>query len=146
VTDTAITFELTPPSAADMAARITAALATHTWLVATDADEVIGYAYGGPYKERPAYRWSCEVSVYVATQSRGRGAGRRLYEALLPALAARGYHMAVAGMTLPNPQSEALHKNMGFTPVGTYRRIGWKHHAWHDVAWTQRSLTGGSAA
>jgi L-amino acid N-acyltransferase YncA len=143
VTDTAITFELTPPSESDMAARITAARGTHAWLVATDEDagQVIGYAYGGPYKERAAYRWSCEVSVYVARDSRGKGAGRRLYEALLPALAARGYHMAVAGMTLPNPGSEALHQKLGFTPIGTYRSIGWKHNNWHDVKWTQRPLT-----
>jgi L-amino acid N-acyltransferase YncA len=141
VTDTAITFELTPPSESDMAARIAAARSTHAWLVATEDDTVTGYAYGGRYKERAAYRYSCEVSVYVALDNRGRGTGRRLYEALLPALAARGFHMAVAGMTLPNPGSEALHHKMGFTPVGTYRGIGWKHNTWHDVALTQRPLT-----
>jgi L-amino acid N-acyltransferase YncA len=140
VTDTAITFETEVPSVATMARRIAAAAATHAWLVAEDGGRVIGYAYGGPYKERPAYRWSCEVSVYVDRDRVRAGAGRALYEALLERLAARGYRMAVAGMTLPNEASVGLHRAMGFEPVGTYRRIGYKHDAWHDVAWTQRPL------
>jgi phosphinothricin acetyltransferase len=142
VTDTAITFELDVPSAAAMAARIAAAAQTHAWLVAEDGGRVAGYAYGGPYKERAAYRWACEVSVYIERRRHRTGAGRALYEALLARLAARGYRMAVAGMTLPNDASVALHRAMGFEPIGTYRRIGYKHGAWHDVAWTQRPLAG----
>jgi L-amino acid N-acyltransferase YncA len=140
VTDTAITFETEVPSVEAMAARIAAATATHAWLVAEDDGAVVGYAYGGPYKERAAYRWSCEVSVYVDRARQRTGAGRALYEALLERLAARGYRMAVGGMTLPNAASVGLHAAMGFETVGTYRRIGYKHGAWHDVAWTQRSL------
>jgi L-amino acid N-acyltransferase YncA len=139
VTDTAITFELEVPTAAAMAERIERAVQTHAWLVA-EADGIVGYAYGGPYKERAAYRWSCEVSVYVDRGRQRTGAGRALYEALLARLAARGYRMAVAGMTLPNDASVGLHRALGFEPVGTYRRIGYKHGAWHDVAWTQRPL------
>jgi L-amino acid N-acyltransferase YncA len=142
VTDTAISFETDVPSVEAMAGRIAAALNTHAWLVAeAEADgRVVGYAYGGPYKARLAYRWACEVSVYVDRGRRRSGAGRALYEALLDRLAARGYRIAVAGMTLPNDASVALHRAMGFEPVGTYRRIGYKHGAWHDVAWTQRPL------
>jgi L-amino acid N-acyltransferase YncA len=66
--------------------------------------------------------------------------GRALYEALLGRLAARGYRVAVAGMTLPNDASAGLHRAIGFEPVGVYRRIGWKFGAWHDVAWMQRAL------
>ena len=102
---------------------------------------MVGYAYGGPYKERAAYRWSCEVSVYLEQGLRRRGAGRALYEALLPRLAARGFRTAVAGMTLPNDASVGLHRAMGFEPIGVYRRIGWKLGAWHDVAWAQCDLT-----
>jgi L-amino acid N-acyltransferase YncA len=144
VTDTAISFESEPPDSAEMAARIAAAVDRYAWLVLEDDGRVVAYAYGGPYKERAAYRWSCEVSVYVDRDRTRTGAGRALYEALLERLAARGFRMAVAGMTLPNDASAGLHRALGFEPVGTFRRIGYKHGAWHDVAWTQRPLAAGS--
>ncbi len=140
VTDTAVTFETEPPTAAQMAERIAAAQRRHAWLVLEDDGAVVGYAYGGPYKERAAYRWSCEVSVYLERGRWRTGGGRALYEALFARLAERGFRTAVAGMTLPNPASEGLHRALGFEPVGVYRRIGWKHGAWHDVAWVQRTL------
>jgi L-amino acid N-acyltransferase YncA len=143
VTGTAITFETEPPTPAEMAARIAGALRTHAWLVLEDAGRVVGYAYGGPFKARAAYRWSCEVSVYLERGRRRTGGGRALYAALLDRLAGRGYRTAVAGMTLPNEASVGLHRAMGFEPVGTYRRIGFKHGRWHDVAWTQRPLADG---
>src|SRR5262245_7003683 len=142
VTDTAITFEIDPPTPAEMAARIARATATHAWLVLEDAGRVVGYAYGGQFRPRPSYRWSCSVSVYLEPGRRRTGGGRALYTALLDRLAERGYRTAVGGMTLPNPASEGLHRAMGFEPVGTYRRIGWKNGAWHDVAYTQRALAG----
>jgi L-amino acid N-acyltransferase YncA len=138
VTDSVISFELEPPSAAEMATRIAAA---HDWLVLEDdAARVVGYAYAGVFAPRAAYRWATEVSVYLARGFERRGGGRMLYEALFPRLAARGFRMAIAGMTLPNDASVGLHRALGFQPVGTYRRIGYKHGAWHDVAWTQREL------
>ena len=143
VTDTAITFETDPPSAAQMSERITTALRRHAWLVLEDDGRIVGYAHGGVYKARAAYRWACEVSVYVEVGRRRTGAGRMLYQALLRLLAERGYRVAVAGMTLPNDASGALHRALGFEPVGTYRRIGFKHGAWHDVAWMQRALGAG---
>ncbi|GAB3506152.1 GNAT family N-acetyltransferase [Amycolatopsis cihanbeyliensis] len=141
VTDTAISFESEPPSVAEMAERIAAATRTHAWLVLEHAGTIVGYAYGGPFKSRAAYRWSCEVSVYLDAGRRRAGGGRALYRALLDRLAERGFRTAVAGMTLPNEASTGLHHAMGFEPVGTCRRIGWKHGAWRDVAWMQRSLT-----
>lgn len=140
VTGTTVTFETEPPDVAEMVRRIAKAQARHAFLVLDDAGEVSGYAYGGPFKERAAYRWSCEVSVYLAEGRRGRGGGRRLYEALLERLTARGYRMAAAGMTQPNEASGRLHASMGFEPVGTYRDIGWKFGASHDVTWVQRPL------
>jgi phosphinothricin acetyltransferase len=140
VTGTTVTFETEPPDVAEMERRIAKAQARHAFLVLEDAGEVVGYAYAGPFKERAAYRWSCEVSVYLAGDRRGRGGGRRLYEALLERLTARGYRMAAAGMTQPNEASGRLHAAMGFEPVGTYRDIGWKFGASHDVAWVQRPL------
>lgn len=141
VRETAITFETVAPSAGEMSGRIAAGLRDHAWLVAEDAGgAVVGYAYGGQYKVRAAYAWACEVSVYLRMGLRRTGLGRALYEELFARLAERGYLTAVAGMTLPNPASEGLHRALGFQPVGTYRDIGFKHGAWHDVAWTQREL------
>ena len=143
VTDTVISFETVPPTPSEMAERIAAAVRTHAWMVLEDDGRVVGYAYGGPYKTREAYRWSCEVSVYVEQGRRRTGSGRLLYDALFERLAERGFRTAVAGMTLPNEASVGLHRAMGFEPVGTYRRIGWKHGGWHDVAWTQRPIATG---
>ena len=144
VTDTAITFENEPPTPAQMAERIAIALRTHAWVVLEDHGRVVGYAYGSAFKSRPAYRWACEVSVYLETGRRRTGGGRALYTALLERLARRGFRTAVAGTTLPNEASVGLHRAMGFEPVGTYQRIGWKHGAWHDVTWTQRAILTGT--
>jgi phosphinothricin acetyltransferase len=140
VRGTAITFEEQPPSPEQMAERIAAAARTHAWLVLEQDGRVLGYAYGAAFNRRAAYRWTCEVSIYLERSCHGRGGGRMLYEALLPRLAGRGFRMAVAGTTLPNEASVALHRAMGFEPVGIYRRIGFKLGRWHDVAWMQRSL------
>ena len=140
VRETAISFEAEPPTPAQMAERIAAATRTHAWVMLEDEGRVVGYAYGGPHQKRAAYRFSCEVSVYVEQGRRRTGSGRTLYEALFERLTTRGYRMAVAGMTLPNQASVGLHQAMGFQQVGVYRRIGWKLGAWHDVAWVQRAL------
>jgi L-amino acid N-acyltransferase YncA len=143
VTDTAITFETDPPSPGEMAERIAAASRRHAWVVLEEQGRIAGYAYGAPFHTRAAYRWACQVSVYLELGRRRTGGGRALYTALLARLIDRGFRVAVAGMTLPNDASVGLHRAMGFEPVGTYRRIGFKHGAWHDVAWTQRILVGG---
>ena len=142
--DTAITFELEPPDADEMAGRIAESAERHAWLVLEDGGRVVGYAYGVPHKWRPAYRWTCEASVYLEPGRRRTGAGRTLYTELFSRLAARGYLTVLAGITLPNDASEGLHRAMGFAPVGIYRRVGYKLGAWHDVQWLQRAL--GAAA
>jgi phosphinothricin acetyltransferase len=140
VIDTAITFEEDAPDAAEIAGRMERAQRTHVWLVAEAGTGVIGYAYASPFRDRAAYRWACEVSVYVAPDAQRSGVGRALYGHLLPRLAARGYRTAVAGMTLPNDPSVALHRAFGFEPSANYCRIGWKLGAWHDVAEMQCDL------
>jgi phosphinothricin acetyltransferase len=143
VEGTAISFELVVPPVEEMAARITERWPAHPWLVAEDQCGVVGYAYAGRFSGRAAYDWSVEVSVYIAAAARGRHVGRGLYTALLAVLAAQGYRQAMAGATLPNAASAGLHESMGFTPVGVYRAVGWKHGAWHDVGWWQRPLIDG---
>lgn len=140
VTDTAITFELDPPGAETMSQRIAAALATYAWVVAEDEGRIVGYAYGGQFKMRAAYRWASEVSVYAETGRRRTGAGRLLYTGLFERLEARGYGIAVSVMTLPNEASVGLHEALGFERVGVHRQIGYKLGRWHDVALWQRPL------
>src|SRR6202020_2148040 len=101
-------------------------------------------AYGSDMHARASYRWACEVSVYVDREHTHSGAGRALYTRLLAELAERGFRTAIAGMTLPNAASEALHSAMGFELVGVYRRIGYKLGSWHDVAWVQRQIAAGA--
>ncbi|MCC2333729.1 GNAT family N-acetyltransferase [Cellulomonas wangsupingiae] len=146
VRDTVVSFEAEPPTPAQMAERIAAALVAHTWLVAQvpagapDAGRVVGYAYAGPLAARPAYRWACETSVYLEPGTLGRGTGRALYTALLDRLTAMGYRQAVGVYAEPNPASAGLHAALGFEVVGTHRAIGFKHGAWHDVTRVQRPL------
>jgi L-amino acid N-acyltransferase YncA len=140
VRTSAISFEEHPPNSDEIAERIERFQESHRWLVAEDDDQVVGYAYGCPHRERAAYRWATEVSVYVAPQCHRRGYGRALYAELLPQLAAKGFHVALAAVTLPNDASVALHESLGFSPVGIYREIGYKLGSWWDVGWWQLAL------
>lgn len=141
VESTPASFELVPPTIVDMAGRIRERRRTHPWLVAEADGSVVGYAYGGRFAARPAYDWSVETTVYVARKAHRRGAGRALYTALLHLLAAQGYRQAMAGITLPNPASVALHERLGFVQVATFAGAGWKFGTDHDVGWWQRPLT-----
>lgn len=137
----AVSFEESAPNADEMAARIERSRAGHAWLVAERDGEVVGYAYATAFNERPAYRWSAGVSVYIAADARGQGVGRALYEALFERLRERGFRMACAGVTLPNEASVGLHEHLGFEQVGVNREIGWKNGSWHDVGWFQLELS-----
>ena len=145
VADTAISFEMVPPSTDEMAERMRVTLATHPWLVAETEGAVVGYAYGAPFRTRAAYRWSAEVSVYIAQTFHRLGIGRRLYAALFELLSKQGYRRAYAGITLPNQASIFLHESMDFETVGAFHQAGYKFGAWHDVAWLQRGLATESA-
>ena len=140
IRDTVISFEEVLPSVEQFAERIRAAQQAHAWLVFEDDGEVVGYAYATQHRSRAAYRWATDVTIYVAQSHHRRGIARRLYEALFDRLRAQGYQVACAGVTLPNEASVALHRALGFEPVGVYRRIGWKFGRWHDVAWWQLEL------
>jgi L-amino acid N-acyltransferase YncA len=140
VEGSAVSFEERAPDAAAMAARIERYAAGHAWLVGEREGEVVGYAYATAFNERPAYRWSTSVSVYVSESARGQGVGRTLYLALFGRLRQRGFRMACAGITLPNAASVALHERLGFELVGVNREIGWKDGAWRDVGWYQLEL------
>ena len=135
VVETAISFELDPPSEREMAERIERIGATFPWLVYEQDGEVIGYAYAGPRAERPAYGWSADSTVYVARGAHRRGIGRSLYQRLLPILNLQGFHSVFGGITLPNTGSVGLHEACGYAFMGAYREVGFKLGAWHDVGW-----------
>ena len=133
-------FEDVAPDAELVAARMRAAPRL-PWLVAEDSSgRVLGYACASRHRERAAYRWAVDCSVYLSADARGRGIGRLLYASLLPTLRDCGYWRAHAGIALPNPASVRLHEAMGFRPVGIYRQVGHKLGSWHDVGWWQLAL------
>lgn len=136
----ATSFEEDPPEEVGFAERIAAITATYPWLVAECDGEVVGFSYACPHRARPAYRWAVEVSVYVAPDEQRRGRGRALYLGLFERLRKQRFHVACAGITLPNDASVTLHESLGFSAVGVYRRIGWKDGSWRDVGWWQLEL------
>ncbi|MBI3347373.1 MAG: N-acetyltransferase [Burkholderiales bacterium] len=141
VAHTGISFELDPPDAPEMRTRIEKTLADLPWLVAEDATgAVYGYAYAGRHRERAAYQWSVDTTVYVHEDRRGQGVGRALYGRLLPLLAELGYCQAFAGIALPNAGSVGLHEALGFEAIGVYRNVGFKQGQWRDVGWWQKAL------
>lgn len=137
---TPVSFEHGAPSAEAFRQRIVRVNRTHAFLVGEDTHGVAGFAYAGVHRERAAYRWACEVSVYLAERARGRGLGTALYTVLLDLLERQGFRVALAGVSLPNEPSERLHRSLGFETIGVYRRIGWKAGAWRDVLWLARGL------
>ena len=145
VLDTAISFELEPPSLEEMRQRIRSILERTPWLVVEDGAAVGGYAYAGPFRARPAYQWTTEVTVYVHPGHQGKGVGKALYTALLSALRPAGYRSVVGGITLPNPASAALHEAFGFRSVGAFKAAGFKFGRWHDVGFWQLELRGDEA-
>jgi phosphinothricin acetyltransferase len=111
------------------------------WFVFDDGEEVLGYAKAGTWRDRAAYDWTAEIGLYVKAGAHGRGIGRALYTALLAELALRGFRSAIAGVTLPNDASIALHAKFGFESVGIVRDAGFKHERWWDVEFFQKRFT-----
>jgi phosphinothricin acetyltransferase len=133
-------FETAPPSADEMGERIAATLQRTPWLVAVEAGEVIGYAYAGPHQARAGYRWSLNVSTYVAERWHRHGVATSLYRALFSILRAQGFVNVYAGVALPNGGSLQLHRSIGMVEVGTYHGVGFKDGVWRDVTWLELAL------
>jgi len=140
VRETAISFELEPPTVAEMQQRIVKTLEHWPWLVCERRGDILGYVYASQHRTRPAYQWSVDVSVYVHPNARRSGVGQALYRSLFALLALQGFYNAYAGITLPNPASVGLHESLEFQFVGVYRAVGYKLGAWHDVGWWQLAL------
>jgi phosphinothricin acetyltransferase len=135
------TFEEQEVNAAEMQARMSAVAGLgFPWLVAQEGNAVIGYAYANRWRERSAYRFSVESTVYLAQHASGRGWGSRLYQALFDELRQRDVHVVIGGITLPNPASVALHEKMGMRKVAEFPEVGFKQGQWLDVGYWQLNL------
>jgi phosphinothricin acetyltransferase len=133
VESSAITFETDLPGEAAMRERIRTRVQTHPWLIWEDDGKVLAYAYGGRFRERAAYDWVAETSIYVHEDARRRGIARRLYSALLDVMRLQGINQAVGVITLPGASSVAMHEAMGFAPAGVWPKAGYKLGRWWDV-------------
>lgn len=134
VLDTAISFEATLPSLSEVERRIEE-YSKLGWLVYEIQDALIGYAYASKHRDREAYQWCCEVSVYIHPQHHRKGIASILYTELFQKLRDQGYVNSYAGIELPNEASVKFHESMGFTPIGVFRETGFKLGKWHDVGW-----------
>jgi phosphinothricin acetyltransferase len=130
-----VSFELEPPSLAEMKERLRNISATFPWLVWQENSRVVGYAYAGKHKERAAYQWSTDLAIYLAPEAKGKGVAKTLCQVLFELLKQLGYFNVYAGTTLPNPACENLLKSLGCTRVAVYQKVGFKTGRWLDVAW-----------
>jgi len=137
-----VTFDIEPKSLEDREAwaRQFEASGRHQCFVALEDETLLGWACSGPFRPKAAYETSVEVSIYLGPQASGRGFGSVLYERLFAALKGEDVHRALAGITVPNPASLALHRQFGFTDVGTYSDVGRKFDQYWDVLWMEKRL------
>lgn len=137
IRDTSITFEETPVDAQIIGSRISKVIEQLNlpWIVYEEEGQIIGYAYAGQWKERSAYRYSVEVTVYLAPEQHGKGIGRKLYDELFQRLRQLNIHCALAVITLPNEASIRLHEKLGMKKVAVFPEVGLKFGKWHDVGY-----------
>ena len=137
ILNTNITFEETPVAADQMRQRITTVTASYPWLVATDNDQIQGYAYVGRWHERAAFRHSVECAIYLDAEVIGKGIGKALLSALMDRVRQTDIHAVIAAITLPNEPSICLHEKFGFEQVGHFKQTGYKFNGWIDVGYWQ---------
>lgn len=147
VEKTAITFEYETPTVSDFAGRITAIGEKYPYLIAERDGRPLGYAYATAFKERAAYDWAVETTIYVDRQAKGAGIGRRLYEALEHCLAAQNILNLNACIAVPEKEDEylsmdsvAFHTHLGYRPVGEFHRCGYKFNRWYNMMWMEKHI------
>jgi L-amino acid N-acyltransferase YncA len=141
ITSTVVTFEAEPVASSEIAQRMQViAAASLPWLVAEVGGQVAGYAYASKWNGRSAYKFSAEITVYLAPARVGQGIGSKLYGRLFPILRERGMHAVIGGIALPNAASVALHEKLGLEKVALFKEVGFKFDRWIDVGYWQRTL------
>ena len=143
VEQTAISFEVASPTVDEYAQRIAQKLAHTTFIVAVDeaTDAIAGFAYNGSFRERPAYDWASEISIYLAPEHQGKGLGSVLLDALEELMRAQGVVMSEACITSSNTDSIAFHAKHGYAVCGEHHRCGFKLGSWLDVTWMEKELS-----
>lgn len=140
VQNTAITFEYEVPSLESFSERVHHYTEQYPWIVAKERGKIVGYAYASVYRSREAYQWGCELSIYLRSEVQGMDLGRTLYSALMDLLTLQGYYTVYGVITLPNPASLALHKQLGFSVDGIQENCGFKLGSWHNTAIMSKAL------
>lgn len=135
ITNTSFTFETEVPAVHDFAERIRSYLQLWPWLVCEEKGTIVGYAYASRYRERVAYQWSVECSVYVHDDFQRAGVARALYTSLVDILKRQGFRNVYAVINLPNDNSVAFHEKLGFRYFATYEQVGYKLGKWKNVGW-----------
>lgn len=138
--DTPVTFEYDLPTEEAFAARIRDTVREYPYLVCEAGGRIVGYAYAHRHRERAAYQWNAELSIYLDREYTARGLGKKLYGMLIDILRIQGIRTVYGNITVPNEKSERLHLSMGFQCVGTWHDAGYKNGAWYDVAWFEKPV------
>lgn len=146
ITDTVVTFEYDVPTADEFAGRITDTLADFPYLVCERDGKPVGYAYAHHIRERAAYDWAVELSIYLAPEAQAQGVGTVLYQCLIDLLDMQNIRILYGCVTLPNEGSRRLHEKLGFVLTGVWHGSGWKFEGWHDVGWFEKRLGGDAPA
>ena len=140
ILNTAISFETEIPSVEEMQSRIKKCLEKFPWIVCVIDGKIAGYVYASKHRDRDAYQWTCECSVYIHNDFKGKRIGKNLYDCLFGILKLQGLRNVYAGITLPNDASVKLHERCGFEHFVTYKNVGYKFYSWHDVGWWKLQL------
>ncbi|HEU4472935.1 MAG TPA: GNAT family N-acetyltransferase [Flavisolibacter sp.] len=140
ILDSAFTFENELPPLEQFAGRIETCTKKFPWIVCEIDGTIAGYVYASPHRDRDAYQWTCECSVYVHSGFHGKGLARELYSILFSMLKVQGLRSVYAGITLPNEPSVRLHESCGFEWFVTYDNVGYKLGSWHKVGWWRLQL------
>jgi L-amino acid N-acyltransferase YncA len=135
ILDAAISFETGVPSMEEIQVRIETILQKYPWIVCVVDDQIVGYVYASKHRDREAYQWSCECTIYMHNDFKGKGIGKELYQLLFKILELQGFKNVYAGITLPNNGSVSIHEKCGFKHFATYENIGYKFGNWHSVGW-----------
>ncbi|MDL2273489.1 N-acetyltransferase family protein [Oscillospiraceae bacterium OttesenSCG-928-G22] len=146
ITDSTTSFEYEVPTLSAFTDRVMEIRSFYPYLVFEENGVVEGFAYASQFRVRAAYRYDVEASIYLSTASSGRRVGTALYTALFRLLSAMNIINVYIGITLPNEASTRLHASFGFSPIGTYRKTGYKMGQWLDVAWYEKTLGSHSAS
>ena len=135
-----VSFELTAPSLAEFRQRIVDISSKYPYLVGEKDGQILGYVYCHPYRERLAYQWSVEVTIYLAPAGQGKGLGRLLYETMEKLLCLQGVTMAYSCITVGNDHSIKMHEALGYRLIGTFTNSGYKNGQWLDTVWLEKQL------